>query len=60
MTLHYLLKITFILTSPKVANFTDIVKIGSAFIIATFKDSKNVKATRNYVLKCNLYLYLLM
>ena len=41
---------SFILRRPRVANFVDIIKIAIMFIIATFKDSKNVKGIRNYVL----------
>ena len=32
----------------KVANFADMIKIGTMFIKITFKDSEKVKATRNY------------
>ena len=41
----------------RVVNFADIIKIATMFIKTTFKDSKKVKRIRNYVLKCNLYLY---
>ena len=37
-------------------NFADIIKIITIFIKTFFKDSKKVKRSRNYVLKCNLYL----
>ena len=40
-----------------VANFIEIIKIATMFIKATFKDSKKVKTIRDYVLKCNVYLY---
>ena len=41
----------FILKRPTVANFADIIIIATMFIKTTFKDSKNVKRIRNYVLK---------
>ena len=40
-----------------VAIFADIIKIITMFIKKVFKDSKRVKKIRNYVSKCNLYLY---
>ena len=43
-----------------VANFTDVIKIGTVCIKRTLKDPKNVKRIKNCVLKCNLYLYNLM
>ena len=43
-----------------VANFADIIKIITIFIKIVFEDSKNVKRIRNYVPKCNLYLYFLI
>ena len=46
----------FILRRPTVANFADIIKIPT-IIKKTFKDSKKVKRIRNYMFKCNLYLY---
>ena len=49
---------TFILRKPRVANFVDIIQ--TIFIKTTFKVSKKVKRIRNYVLKCNLYLYFLI
>ena len=45
---------------PKVTNFLGIIKIAIMLIKTTFKDSKNVKAIRNHVSKCNLYLYFLI
>ena len=45
---------------PRIANFVDSIKIVTTFIKTTFNDSKKVKIIRNYVLKCNLYLYFLM
>ena len=50
----------FHLRKPRVANITDIIKIATMFIKTTFKDSKKVKIIRDYVLKCNLYLYFLI
>ena len=35
---------------PGVTKFTDIIKIATMFIKATFKNSKQVKRIRNYVL----------
>ena len=51
---------TSILRRPRVAIFTDIIKIVTMFIKTFFKDSRKVKRIRNYVLKCKLYLYFLM
>ena len=50
----------FILRRFRVANFADIIKIMNIFIKTVFKDSKKVKRIRNYVPKCNLYLYFLI
>ena len=49
--------ITFILNKNY---FIDAIKTASIFIKTILKDSKKVKRIRNYVLKCNLYLYLLI
>ena len=43
-----------------VAIFADIIKVLTMFIITIYKDSRNVKINRNYVSRCNLYLYLLI
>ena len=43
-----------------IAIFTDIIKIVTMFIETIFRDSGKVKRMRNYVPKCNLYLYLLI
>ena len=51
---------TFILRRPKVTNFAVIINIAIKFIKKTFRDSKKVERMRNYVLKCNLYLYILI
>ena len=50
----------FNLRRPGVANFGGIMKIVTVFIKKIFKDSKNVKRSRNYVQRCNLYLYFLI
>ena len=44
---------------PRVASFADIMKIATMFTKTTFKDSRKVKRTKIYVLKCNLYLFFL-
>ena len=54
------IKNTFILIRLGVAIFADIIKIVTIFIKAIFKDSGNVKRIRNYLFKCNLYLYFLI
>ena len=59
MTSWPLFQATFNLRRPRVANFADI-KIANIFIGTTFKDSDKVQRNRNYALKCNLYLYLLI
>ena len=51
---------TVILRRPGVAIFADIVKIITRFIKQIFKDSREAKRIRNYLLKCNLYLYFLI
>ena len=53
-------EITFILGRPRVPTFADIIKIVTMFIKTIFKDSRKVKRIRNYVSKCNLYLYFLI
>ena len=45
---------------PRVAIFAEIIKVVTMFIKIIFKDSKKLKRIRNYVLKCNLYLYFLI
>ena len=49
-----------ILRRPGVAIFADIIKVITMFIKKIFKDSRKVKRIRNYVPKCNLYLYFLI
>ena len=44
---------------PRVATFADINKVLTMFINTIFKNSKKVKRIRNYVSKCNQYLYFL-
>ena len=51
---------TVILRRPGVALFVDIIKIVTRFIKQIFKDLRKAKRIRNYVLKCNLYLYFLI
>ena len=60
MTSYPLFQVTFILRRPRVANFAYIIKIATIFIRTTFKDSNKFKVNRNYALKYNLYLFLLM
>ena len=45
---------------PGGAFFVDIIKVITRFIKKIFKDSGKVKRIRNYVPKCNLYLYFLI
>ena len=45
---------------PRWAIFADIMKIITRFIKEIFKDLRKTKRVRNYLLKCNLYLYFLM
>ena len=42
-----------------VAIFADITKFITMFIKKIFKDSRKLKRIRNYISKCNLYLYFL-
>ena len=51
---------TFTLRRSWVAIFADIIKIVTMFIKKIFKDSRKVKRIRNYVSKCNFYLYFLV
>ena len=52
---------TFTLRWPRVSNFADTIKIATMFMKATFKNSeKKSKRMRNYALKCNLHLYILI
>ena len=50
----------FILRRPRVVIFADIIKTVTIFIKIIFKYSKKAKRIRNYVPKCNLYLYFLI
>ena len=43
-----------------VAICADIIKLLAIFIITIFNDSRKLKMIRNYVSKCNLYLYFLI
>ena len=45
---------------PGLAFFADIMKVITRFIKKMFKDSRKVKIIRNYILKCNVYLYFLI
>ena len=49
----------FVLGRPIAANFADIIKIPT-IIKKIFKDPKKFKRIRNYMLKCNVYLYFLV
>ena len=49
---------TFFLRRSWVANFPDMINIATICIKTTFKISKKAERFRNYVLKCDLYLYL--
>ena len=60
MTSQLYFQNNFILRRPTVANFADIIKIATMFVETTSKDPKRVKRIRNYLLKCNLYLYFLI
>ena len=51
---------TLTLRRPRVATFTDIIKVATIVIKITSKDSEKVEIIRNYVLKCNLYLHFLI
>ena len=55
----FILKYSF-LRRPRVANFADIITIATMFIKTTFKDSNKFKSIRNYVSKCDLYMYFLI
>ena len=57
MTSYPLLHNTFNLRRSKVAIFAEIIKIVIIFIKTIFKDSRKLIRNRNYVSKCNLYLY---
>ena len=51
---------TFTLSKPRLAVFANIMKVVTMFRKTICKDSLNINITRNYVPKCNQYLYLLM
>ena len=44
----------------RVANFADIINNIAIILVKTFKNFLKNKRIRNYVLKCNLYLYFLI
>ena len=50
----------FNLRRPGIANFADIIRIVNMSLKKIVKDLKKVKRIRNYVPKCNLYLYFLI
>ena len=60
MTLWTLFQNIVILRRPGETIFAGIIKIVTMFIKIIFKDSRKVKRIRNYVSKCNLYLYFLI
>ena len=60
MTSKLLFQNTFILRRPRVATFTDIIKIPIMFTKKRIEKLKTIKGTRNKVLKHSLYLYLLI
>ena len=60
MTSQPLFQNTFVLRRLRVAIFADIIKIVTMFFKTIFKVSRIIKRIRNYVPKCNLYLYLLI
>ena len=59
MTLQTLYENAFVLGRPTAANFAGIIKIPT-IIKKIFKDPKKFKRIRNYMLKCNVYLYFLV
>ena len=50
----------FNLRRPGIASFADIIRIVNMSVKKIVKDLKKVKRIRNYVPKCNLYLYFLI
>ena len=48
---------TVVLRRKRIAKFADIVKIAIISIKTTLEDSIKVKRIRNYVSKCDFYLY---
>ena len=60
MTSLQLFRITLTLKRPRVANSAEIVKVQPCFLKEFLKTQKKVKKIRNYVLKCNQYLYFLI
>ena len=59
MTSQNLFQNAVILRKPGVAIVADISKIVTMFIKKIFKDLRKVRRIRNYISKCNLYLYFL-
>ena len=60
MTSGSLFQNTFIFRKPRVANFGSINILQLYLLKQPLKTQKNVKSTRNYVLKCSLHLYFLI
>ena len=58
--INFISKYLYLKKAYRVTIFADIIKIVTMFIKKIFKDSKKVKRIRNYVSKCNLYLYFLI
>ena len=50
----------FILRRPRVGIFAGFIKTMTTFIKTILKDSRKVGRIRNYVSKCNIYLYFLI
>ena len=50
----------FVLRRPRLAIFTDIIKVTTIFIKEAFNDSNRFKKIENYVLKWNLHLSFLI
>ena len=48
------------LRKPRVAVFADVIRIIIRFITKFFKTQEKLKRIRNYVQKCNLYMYFLI
>ena len=51
---------TFILRRPRVADFAYTIETETMSMKTILSDSKRVKRFRNYALKCNRYMYLLI
>ena len=60
MISYTLIQNTFILRSPRVTIFADIIKFLPSLLKNSIKTQKEVERIKNYVSKCNLYLNYLM